>query len=210
MESTVTSFIKPLDPERWVEEHADVLYRHALSRLGDTETAKDLVQETFLAACRSLERYAGKASERTWLFRILRNKIADHYRRRRPVSPVGHENELAELEANQFVQSGLHHGGWRPANQPQHWKSAEESLTQSEFWAVIQQCTGKLPRTVATAFLMREVEETSSAEICSTLNITQNHLGVLLHRARLAMRRCLELNWFRDQSRSDKQTHHTL
>jgi len=215
MESTIAEKTdatpgKPLDPERWVEEYADVLYRHALTRLGDPETAKDLVQETFLAAWHSLARYAGKASERTWLFRILRNKIADYYRRRKTVSAVGHENELAQLEADQFRQSGLHRGAWRPANKPQHWQNAEESLMQSEFWQVVQQCAGKLPRTAAAAFLMREMEETSGAEICSALNITQNHLGVLLHRARLAMRRCLELNWFREQPRVGKPIRHPL
>jgi len=196
---TDTRLVKPLDPEQWVAAHGDDLYRHALARLGDLEAAKDLVQETFLAACRSAERYAGRASERTWLLRILRNKIADYYRRQQPVLTVGGEEQLAQLESHQFVRSGLQRGSWSPGNEPEHWKNAEECLTQTEFWDVVHRCTGKLPRTLAAAFLMREVEETSSDEVCSILKISRNHLGVLLHRARLVMRRCLELNWFRDR-----------
>jgi len=204
MESTAetkapATLAQTLDPERWVEAHGDVLYRHAFARLGDAETAKDLVQETLLAAWRSAGHYAGRASERTWLFRLLRNKIADYYRRRRPVFAVGDGNELAQVEENQFVKTGLHKGGWQSTARPGHWNTAEECLAQSEFWDVVHRCAGKLPRTLAPAFLMREVEEASSKEVCSALHITPNHLGVLLHRARLAMRRCLELNWFRDR-----------
>ena len=187
-----------LDPERWVEEHCDVLYRYALVRVSNPDTARDLVQEAFLAAWRSAERFAGNASERTWLMRILRNKIVDHYRKRRPEFSAEGINELAELEAKQFVQSGLHRGGWTSLGSPGNWKDAAERMEDAEFWEVVHRCVGKLPGNAAQVFLMREVEGDSTDEICSTLNISRNHLGVLLHRARLALRRCLELSWFLD------------
>ncbi len=209
MESAIgpgAALAQPPDPERWVEEHGDQLYRHALTRVGNAETAQDLVQETLLAACRSLESYAGRASERTWLLRILRNKIVDYYRRQRPVFATGDAEALAKLEANQFAQSGFHRGGWSTTAQPGHWQDAEQCLIRSEFWDVVQQCAGKLPQKFAVAFLMREVEDATSEEVCSVLNINRNHLGVLLHRARLAMRRCLELHWFREPPPSPKPT----
>ena len=67
-----------LEPEQWVETHCDDLFRYALSRVAQPEIAEELVQETFLAAWKSADRYAGRASERTWLIRILRNNIVDH------------------------------------------------------------------------------------------------------------------------------------
>jgi len=186
-----------LDPQRWVEEHCDELYRYALARVTNPEVARDLVQETFLAAWRSSERFAGKASERTWLVRIMRNKIADHYRKRRPEFGVDGVDELVELEEKQFAQTGLHKGGWASANSPKAWKDAAESLEESEFWEVVHECARKLPAKTASVFLLREVDGRSNEEICATLQMNANHVGVLLHRARLALRRCLELNWFR-------------
>jgi RNA polymerase sigma-70 factor, ECF subfamily len=187
-----------LNPEGWVELHCDDLYRYALARVRDPETAKDLVQETFLAAWRSSERFAGQASERTWLTRILRNKIVDHYRKRRPEFAV--EDELTGLEEKQFERAGLHQGGWTSSNAPASWKDATQCLEESEFWIVLQQCTDKLPAKVANVFLLREVDGRSYEEICSTLGMNRNHLGVLLHRARLALRRCLELHWFKESA----------
>jgi len=193
-----SSSASTLDPERWVEQHCDNLFRYALARVASPETAEDLVQETLLAAWRSAERFAGRASERTWLVRILRNKIMDHYRRRRPEFAVDNLHELAKLEEQQFVQSGWHAGSWTASGSPADWKNTEHLMDRPEFWKIVHQCSNKLPPTTANVFLMREVEGQTTEEICSTLKINRNHLGVLLHRARLVLRRCLELHWFRE------------
>lgn len=187
-----------LDPERWVERHADRLFRYALSRVGSRELAEDLVQDTLFAAWRSAERFEGRASESTWLSRILRNKITDHYRKKRPEFAVEDTCELARLEEQQFQQDGLHSGGWSHSGAPGHWKDTSQAVEHAEFWTVLQRCTEKLPEHNARVFLLREVDGRTSDEICSLLNINRNHLGVMLHRARLAIRRCLELHWFRD------------
>jgi len=189
-----------LDPERWVEEHCDGLFRYALARVSDPDTAKDLVQETLLAAWKSSPGFDGRASERTWIMRIMRNKIADHYRKRRPEFGVEDLNALAQLEEKQFTQSGFHKGAWAPGAAPGRWADAATSMEQSEFWEIVHQCTGKLPGKIASVFLLREVDGKSTDEICSTLQIKPNHLGVLLHRARLALRHCLELHWYGEQS----------
>jgi RNA polymerase sigma-70 factor (TIGR02943 family) len=189
-----------LNPERWVEEHCDVLFRYARARVRDPDTASDLVQETMLAAWKSAPRFDGRASERTWIMRIMRNKIADHYRKRRPEFAVDDLSELERLEEMQFNQSGLHKGAWAAGASPGRWSDAAQCMEHSEFWEVVHQCADRLPPKAANVFLMREVDGQTNAEISSSLDISPNHLGVLLHRARLAMRRCLELHWFREPS----------
>jgi len=205
METVLTVGTQPaadprLNPERWVEDHCDLLFRYALARVTDPDTASDLVQETLLAAWKSAPKFDGRASERTWIMRIMRNKIADHYRKRRPEFAVQDLNELEQLEEKQFNQSGIHKGAWAAATSSGEWKDATQSMERSEFWEVVHQCTEKLPPKVAAVFVLREVDGQSTEDICLALSIKANHLGVLLHRARLAMRRCLELNWFRERT----------
>jgi RNA polymerase sigma-70 factor (TIGR02943 family) len=187
-------------PEEWVATHGDYLFRHALARTGRPEVAEDMVQETFLAAWKSAHRFAGRASERTWLLRILRNKIADHYRRQRSEIVASDVDALAQFEEQQFKQTSLGGHAWKAGNVPATWKDARKSLEQAEFWEVLQNCTHKLPAMTARVFLMRELDGLESPTICRELNIKPSHLFVMLHRARLALRRCLELNWFSDRA----------
>ncbi len=70
-----------LEPNSWVDNYADYLYRYAQSRVNDSAVAEDLVQETFLSAWKARERFEGRSSEKTWLSSILKNKIIDYYRK---------------------------------------------------------------------------------------------------------------------------------
>ena len=184
-----------LDPERWVNEHGDSLFRYALSRLRDSALAEDLVQDTLLAALKSHHRFEGRSSERSWLTGILKNKILDHYRK------SGRETVFTDLEfysdeeARAFDNAAFP-DHWNPAAAPTEWSGAGAALDQEEFWKVFHRCSGKLPDRVARVFLLREVDDVPSDEICAALNITPNNLWVMLHRARMALRRCLEANWF--------------
>jgi RNA polymerase sigma-70 factor, ECF subfamily len=180
--------------EAWVSEHGDYLFRHALARVRKRETAEDLVQETFVAAWKSRSSFAGRSSERTWLYGILRKKIADHFRSLRPRLSLEDLRELATLETEQF--GSVH---WRITAAPRRWKNPAEALEEAEFWEMLGRCIGKLPDVTASVFLLREVEEWSSDEICKHLGIKRSNLFVLLYRARLALRRCLELHWFRSK-----------
>ena len=186
-----------LNPEAWVAAHGDGLFRHALARLGRHQLAEDLVQETFLAAWKSAHRFAGLASERTWLVGILKKKIADHYRRQRPEAEGVDIEALADFEQQQFRPGPF--GGrrsWSRAGIPSRWQDPRQSLEQEEFWSTLHQCTHKLPRITARAFLLRELDGRDSQDICRELGIRTSNLFVMLHRARLALRRCLEQNWF--------------
>jgi RNA polymerase sigma-70 factor (ECF subfamily) len=184
----------PTNAEKWVDEHSDYLFRYALSRLRQREVAEDLVQETFLAAIRARERFAGASSERTWLVGILKRKIADHLRRK------CHEQPVSDLSASDRWVEALfdERGNWR--KRPDKWPpDPSTAFEKQELWAIFAACLGKLPERLATAFTLREVEELDSQEVCKVLNVSANNLWVMLHRARLGLWRCLAVNWFGDK-----------
>lgn len=183
----------PNNPERWVDEHGDVLYRYALARVRRPEVAQDLVQETLLAAIRSQERFAGQSSIRSWLCGILKHKLSDYYRK------LGRETSFTDLEfledecADRFVPEGF----WVHMTGPKEWRpEPDEVMHRDDFWQTMRDCLGKLPERIATVFMMREMDEVESKEICVTLSISENNLWVMLHRARMALRECLAVNWF--------------
>ena len=185
----------PLDPERWVDEHGDYLFHYALSRVRDAAKAEDLVQEALLAALRSADRYQGRSTERTWLAGILKNKMLDHFRK------AGRETPFTDLEFYAGEEEGAFQNPefpehWNQTSAPREWEGMGEALDRDEFWKVFNGCCQKMPERIACAFVLREVEDLSSDEICHQLNITPNNLWVMLHRARMALRHCLEVNWF--------------
>jgi len=187
------SAVAATDPERWVDEHADVLYRYALVRVRKPEIAQDLVQETLLAAMRSYEKFAGQSSVRSWLCGILKHKLGDYFRK------LGRETSFTDLEflADECAEKFVPEGYWVHINGPKEWRpEADEVMHRDEFWKVMHDCLAKLPERVATVFMMREMDEGESKEICATLSISESNLWVMLHRARMALRECLAINWF--------------
>jgi RNA polymerase sigma-70 factor (ECF subfamily) len=170
-----------------VSRHAEVLYSYAIMRVGDQELAEDMVQETLLAALRSWENFAGDSSERTWLIGILRHKILDFFRQQP-------DCEQAEDEAWR-IEHFCKKGHWK--DKMVDWKADPAALAENnEFWKVLHDCLKELSQIMAKAFVMRELEGMSSEQVCKHLEISQTNLWVRLHRARLQLRRCLELNWF--------------
>jgi len=185
----------PIDPERWLEDHGDSLFHYALSRLRNPARAEDLVQETLLAALRSSARYQGRSSERTWLVGILRHKLLDHLRK------AGRETSFSDLEfygdeEREAFANEAFPDHWVAEQGPGEWTQPGASLDRAVFWQAFEACVSKLPERVARVFLMRELDSLGSDDICSTLNISPNNLWVMLHRARMALRRCLEGSWF--------------
>ncbi len=179
-------------PENWVEEHGDYLYRFALSRLRDAKTAEDVLQETFLAALHSLDRFEGRSSERNWLTGILKHKILDYFRRRGREVGLADRDEPADVNPEWFDEEGH----WKlDDNSPAEWGDPDRTLEQSRFWEAVGRCLGELPSRTARAFTLREIDEEETEAICKALNITPTNLWVMLHRARMHLRRCLELHW---------------
>jgi len=181
------------DPALWVDEHGDVLYRYALARVRKPEVAQDLVQETLLAAMRARDRFAGQSSVRSWLCGILKHKLCDYYRK------LGRETSFTDLEfladecADKFVPEGF----WVHMTGPKEWRpEPDEVMHRDDFWQTMKDCLSRLPERVATVFMMREMDEVESKEICAILAISENNLWVMLHRARMGLRECLATNWF--------------
>lgn len=184
------------DPERWVDEHGDCLYRYALTRVRKEEIAEDLVQETLLVAVRTHEKFGGRSTERSWLVGILKNKICDHFRK------LGRETNFTDLEFFSDEHSDKFDGEnyWIHERGPSDWKpEGEEAMKRAEFWQTLQGCLGKLPERVAQVFMLREMDDVPSKEVCETLQISEANLWVMLHRARMALRQCLEMNFFDGQ-----------
>jgi RNA polymerase sigma-70 factor (ECF subfamily) len=188
-----------LEPETWVDLHGDSLFRFAALRVHDPETASDLVQETFLEALRARETFSGRSSVRTWLVAILKYKIADRLRK------LGRERRVHRGEAFEDETGGMfdRHGRWRTP--PLDWGADPlQESERREFWEVVGQCLSKLPPHLAAAFLDRELEGLSREAICRDVNISPENLSVRLYRARLLLRRCLEVHWFHGQAASSK------
>lgn len=178
--------------ERWLAEHGDALYRVALGRTRNPETARDLVQETLVSAMCHWAQFAGQSSEVAWLMGILRNKTVDHFRRQ------SREQTFTDLEflADERERFFNERAAWSPEHGPKAWPAPDESLERAEFWRVFNHCLSGLPEKVAQVFVLREVDGVASDEICKDFGVSPNNFWVMLYRARLALRRCLEMNWF--------------
>lgn len=176
------------DPNAWLDEHGDALFRYALLRVSSRELAEDLVQETPLAALRAREQFQGQSSERTWFVAILRRKIVDHTRK------VSRE-QSADLSENLLSDLFNKKGNWKQTLAK--WSSDPVQVFENrEFWDIFHKCVSKLPPAFAEAFLLRELDECNAAETCSIQGISATNLSTRLYRARILLRRCLEVNWF--------------
>ena len=184
------------DPERWVDEYGDYLFKFAFSRLRDATRAEDAVQETFLAALKGGKDFAGRSAEKSWLVGILKNKIYDYFRKASRETAFTDLDFYADEESDRFVADGLGQGHWIHDRAPLDWPKPGENLDNELFWKTYRDCTTKLPKNIATVFNLREVDGVESKEICDLLKISESNLWVMLHRARMALRRCLETNWF--------------
>jgi RNA polymerase sigma-70 factor (ECF subfamily) len=184
------------DPSAWVDQHGDALFRYAIMRVRDASVAEDMVQETLLAALQAYHSYVGRGSERTWLIGILKHKIIDYFRRYSRQAAAGQVEE-EYFDHTEFFRTGEWAGHWKTEYAPGEWQaSPAELLEQSEFWEVLNRCMTPLSPRIASAFTLREVDGLSSEEICKVLQISATNLWVMLHRARLHLQHCLEINWF--------------
>lgn len=173
----------------WLTEHSDYLYRFALARLRDPHLAEDVVQETFIAAIKSPS-FAEQSAPRTWLTGILKHKIIDAMRKQ--MREIVASDLMQEEDANmdEFFDETGH---W--SEKPLAWDIPHDALEQKQFLVILQQCMDKLPAKLASLFLMRDIHDTDNEEICKELNITSTNAWVMLYRARMGIRKCLEIHW---------------
>ncbi len=185
----------PTDPETWLEAHGDYLYRYALLRVRDETLAEDLVQETLLSALRGRNGFDGRSSERTWLTGILKHKILDQLRRQYRETPL--ENDVAASDEDDgfgMEDFFAEDGHW--ASKPGAWNDPAKATENNHFWDALARCVERLPAKQRQLFVLRELHEASNEDICKDMAITPTNASVLLYRARMSLRQCLEFNWF--------------
>lgn len=169
------------------------LLRYAGLQLRSDAMAEDVVSETLLAILERPDAYHGASSLRTYATGILKHKIVDVLRRRGhelPIEPVDDESIDDAIDALFRAD-----GHW--VEPPQAWGAPERALEQREFFEVLQRCVDRLPARLGRVFMMREWLELEVDQICEQMGINANNCGVMLYRARMQLRECLDRQWFR-------------
>ena len=191
--NAVAEILKPGD---WVKTYADYLYSLALIKVSNKETAEDLVQETFLSALKAKNTFKNGSSEKTWLTAILKNKIIDHYRKKDILKDVStYISDTDKGFDEHFFNE--HDGHWMMQSAPLAWKeSADAKVNRNEFNKIIQYCIQKMPNKLVPVFVAKFLDDAEADIICKEFNITSSNYWVIIHRAKVLIRSCLEKNWF--------------
>jgi RNA polymerase sigma-70 factor (ECF subfamily) len=182
------------DVTKWVEEYGDRLFRYALYRVRNRELAEDLVQDALLSAYRSLNSFEGRSSVYTWLITILKNKIIDHVRKDSRATTISLDDGFQDERGELFNRIGL----WNV--ELLEWDGGVEKLLERrDFRKQLDTCLGKMPEKLRQAFVFKTMDGMSSEDICDVMKISSNNLWVMLYRARMRLRNCLDTNWFEKQ-----------
>ena len=187
-----------IDANQWVDRYGDLLYRYTLVRVRDQGVAEEIVQVTFLAALQATHTYAGRSSEKSWLFGILKHKILDHFREIK-------KNRTFDLSTDDDQDDPCGYdsmGHWKKT--PKDWRlDPEKSAENQELTEKLVLCLDDLSDKFRQIFVLKEIDGVSSEQICNEFNIKPTNLWVILHRARNQLKNCLEIHWF-DGKNQDK------
>ena len=186
----------PLLDAGFLEDLRRQMVKFATLQLADAHAAEDAVQEALIGAMKNVFSFGGRSALKTWVFAILRNKIADILRQRQrmvPVSSLFDDDEDGDKSIDALFDAK---GFWHASERPAAWSNPEQSMNDTHFWRVFEACLEHLPPKQARVFMMREFIELESEEICESLQLSVSNLHVILHRARVKLRECLENNWF--------------
>lgn len=180
-----------INTDKWVDLYADDLYRYAVSRGIGKEEAEDIIQETFLSAYKNIKSFKQKSSLKTWLISILKRKVIDFYRKkyRTPQNVYIDEKPI-------FQQDGIYKGHWTEEHAPGDWSYNDIPWDNEDFQRIFNLCLEKLPPKYALVFSMKILQEYESADICKEMSISSSNFWVIMHRARLQLRECMENNLF--------------
>lgn len=189
----------PVDDPHFVTDLRERMLQFARLQLGDHHQAEDAVQEALEGAMKNATSFHGKAAWRTWVFAILRHKIADLLRHRyntREFLQCGFGDE-------QNFESLFDEKGYWPAGElPARWHNPDQSMEQEQFWVIFELCLTHLPEHHSRAFMMREFIGLETQEICLAMAVTVSNLNVMLWRARMRLRECLSQRWFDNRSKN--------
>ncbi len=180
-----------------VDRHSPAMIRVAMAYVPTRAAAEEAVQETWIAVMRGIDGFEGRASLKTWIFRILTNvamRSGARERRSLPFSALARAEDTGEpsVDPDRFLPADheLFPGHW--ALMPARWPTPEEGLLAGETREVIAAAIAKLPVAQRTVIALRDVEGWSSEEVCDALEISAGNQRVLLHRARSRVRNAIE------------------
>jgi RNA polymerase sigma-70 factor (ECF subfamily) len=174
------------------------LLRIARLQLRNDTWAEDVVSETMIAALEGAANFAGQSQVKTWVVGILKHKIIDQFRKSSREVSIDAQMEAAEVENFDELFKPDGHRYEKPAD----WGDPEASLSRTQFFEILQICVDKLPANLGRIFMMREWLECETEQICKEMSISSTNCFVMLYRARMRLRECLELNWFAARSES--------
>lgn len=180
---------------RQLETLRPVLLRFAVLQLRDQALAEDVVQDALIAVLEHPDRFAGQSSLRTYVTGIMKHKIIDTIRASQRLRQI----ETRDDQSEDDVIDALFKADGHTHAMPRQWGDPDATLEQKDFFRVMETCLEKLPAKTARIFMMREWLELETDEICKELNISTSNAWVMLYRARLRLRECLDLNWFGNQ-----------
>jgi len=180
--------------ENWVNQFSDELFSWALYKTSSKETAEDLVQETFLAAFRKIDTFQRKSQPKTWLFSILNNKVIDYYRLSAKTTK---QNYSLSEKSGYELSDGLFNDteNWKNNGIDPIWNQEEELLDNPEFNNLMRECMEGLPKKWNYALTYKHLTDKNAAEICQELEITTSNYWQIVHRAKLLLKKCLEIKW---------------
>ncbi|MCA0901552.1 RNA polymerase factor sigma-70 [Microbulbifer agarilyticus] len=203
IETGRTPQAQTLQDVQFLTELRQQMLKFARLQLRDDDQAEDAVQEALAGALKNEDSFKRQAALRTWVFSILKYKIADILRYRQRVIAT---SELGDDEyREQAFMDGLFNSGghWHKAERPSSWTGPQGGVHSDHFWRVFDACLNGLPEKQARVFMMREFIELESEEICEQLTLSTSNLHVTLYRARLRLRECLENGWFDPSTAED-------
>lgn len=187
----MTDFPQGVDEHDFFTALRTQMLKFARLQLGDGSQAEDVVQEALEGAMKNAPSFHGKAAWRSWVFAILRHKIADALRYRYH-APVSLQDEGEEDFDALFDETGH----WPAGERPVRWEQPDHAMEQAQFWRIFELCLSHVPQQPARAFMMREFIGLETPEICLALDISVSNLNVMLWRARMRLRECLSQRWF--------------
>ena len=177
-----------------IQRLREAMLRFARLQLPDAGLAEDMVQEALATAFKSHAQFEARSTVSTWIFSILRNKILDLLRQ------GWHKRRIefnAKVETDEDFDALFRpNGHWNPQERPSDWGNPQQQTENQQFWQVFEACVARLSPATAQIFTLREVMGLEVDEICKETGITTSNCWVILHRARMALRLCMEQRWF--------------
>ncbi|MGS2744563.1 sigma-70 family RNA polymerase sigma factor [Halomonas sp. LS-001] len=177
------------------------LLAFARLQLRDNSAAEDVVQDTYVVAIEKQTDFEGRSAFETWVFGILKNKILERFRQQKRFVSGHFDDDQTQDEALDalFQEAPFQaNGRWQAASRPQPWGEPDQVLENRQFWKALDACIIALPETIARVFTLREFMGLSTDDICKEIGVTETNCWVILHRARLRLRQCIEKGWLAD------------